>query len=736
MKSIYTLCFAFLVYGSTFGQSNQQDSVVYLDELVVSANKFPEMRSKIAQQVFIVTPAQLKLLNVQTTADLVTNSGVVGMQKSQQGGGSPQLRGFEASRVVLMIDGVRMNNLIYRAGHLQNILTVDNNSFERAEILLGPSSTVYGSDALGGVIHFKTRDPLLTTDQNFKISGNAFYRYGSGNNENTSHFDLNLAGKKFGSFTSFTYSDFGDLRMGERKNPALGEDFGLRSLYVQRAADNLSDVFVVNDDPYVQKFSGYSQYDVVQKFLYKPSDRYSHVLNFQYSTSSNIPRYDRLTDPDGAGLRSAEWYYGPQERFMAAYQFSMKDLGAIADALTATLSYQAIEESRHDRRFNRNNLRNQIENVDVVGVTLDLQKLFAHSTVRYGFDGQFNSLTSTAFNLDVRDGTRSAVGTRYPDGKNNMNYLALYVTHTLDITDQLTLNDGLRVGYATLYSKFNDKSFFPFPFDEVNQKNTYASGNLGLVFRPTSTWKFSLMGSTGYRVPNVDDLAKVFDTSAGTALVVPNPDVKPEKTINIDLGITKFFSDKVRWENNFYYTRFFDAIVMDAFAFNGETVIDYEGTPTPVLANQNKGTAKILGLSSVLHAEISKSFSADASYSYTYGRVTSGENETPLDHIPPAFGRVNVQYQHSKWAASTFVNFNAWKRLKNYRLNSEDNEVYATSKGTPSWYTIHVRVGYTLNDHLMLQAGIDNLLDLQYRTFSSGINAPGRNFFGTLRVSF
>ncbi len=735
MKSILILCFAVGGLNSAFAQEVEPDSVVFLDELVVSANKIPEPRSKLAQQVQVMTPAELKILNAPTMAEVLTNSGVVGMQKSQQGGGSPQLRGFEASRVVLMIDGVRMNNLIYRAGHLQNVITVDNNLLENVEILLGPSSTVYGSDALGGVVSMHTKDPMLRTNVKSVFSGSAFYRYGFVNNEQTRHLDFNIALKKVAFFTGATFSDFGDLRMGERENPALGEPFGLRNFYVERSADNSSDVLVANADPYVQKFSGYSQTDLIQKILYKPSDRISHLLNTQYSTSSNIPRYDRLTDPDGTGLRQAEWYYGPQERLMVSYEFAAKSVGSFADELKTILSYQQIEESRHDRRFNRVNRRNQVENVNVVGITIDFTKTFQSHQLRYGFDSQLNWLKSTAFNQNVITGEVSAVGTRYPGGDNSMNFFSLYATDTYDLSSRTTLNSGIRLGMSSLRAEFSDKTFFPFPFEIASQRNQYASGNLGVVFRPNGSWKLSVLASSGYRVPNIDDLGKVFDTNAGTALIVPNPDVAPEKTLNFDFGVTAFISDKVRWENNFFYTSFFDAIVMDRFTFNGSDVITYDGQHTQVYANQNKRRARITGFSSVLSATLYESFSVHGSYNVTRGVITS-EDEKPLDHIPPSFGRVDLKYKKRKLETAMFVNFNGWKRLKDYYPNGEDNEVYATPEGMPSWYTINLRAGYEFNKYLALQLGVDNLLDLQYRTFASGINAPGRNFFGTFRVSF
>ncbi len=714
----------------------EDTTLVMLEEMVVSANRIPELRSKVAQQVEVLSGEEIRRMSMQSTADLVANSGVATVQKSQQGGGSPQLRGFEASRVVLVVDGVRMNNLIYRAGHLQNVITLDNNALERAEVLLGPSSTVYGSDALGGVIHFITRSPTLrgADDEGMARSGSAWLRYGTVNNEKTGHFDLNLGGKRLGSLTSFTISDFGDLKMGKQVNPALGRPFGLREKYVQRATD---DELVDNPDPYVQRFSGYTQYDLLQKFLYKPSDRVSHLLNAQFSTSSDIPRYDRLTDLDDAtGLRNAEWYYGPQRRLMVAYQLAIADLGSFADHLQATLSFQDVEESRHTRRFNNPVRSNQVENVSVLGLTVDFQKHLKRGRIRYGTDIQRNRLNSTAHDVNIVSGERTDGITRYPDGENRMEGYSLYATHTGDLSERLTITEGLRIGVSSLYSRFDDKTFFPFPFNEVKQNNEYASGNAGVIYRPTEDWKFAFMASTGYRVPNVDDLSKVFDTNAGTALVVPNPNVKPEKTFNLDFSVARFLFDRVRWEATFYHTTFFDAIVMDSFTFNGESTIDYQGQPTPVVANQNKRRARIIGFSSVLHAEIAAGLKAQASVNLSKGRIASEPDDLPLDHIPPTFGRVSVSYERAKLSAELFVNYNGWKHIEDYFPGGEDNERYAPAEGMPAWYTFNLRLGCSLSEHASVQAGIDNLFDLQYRAFASGINAPGRNFFITARLGF
>ncbi|HEY0740410.1 MAG TPA: TonB-dependent receptor [Chryseosolibacter sp.] len=734
ISKFWLCCFILSANTSIFAQEIEPDSVVFLDELIVPGNKIVEPRSKVAQQVYIMPATELRILNSQTMADVLSNSGVVGVQKSQQGGGSPQLRGFEASRVLLMVDGVRMNNLIYRAGHLQNVITIDNTVLDNVEILLGPSSTSYGSDALGGVVSMRTKGPRLRGDGTSMVSGSGFYRYGSVNNEQTRHLDFNIAFKKFALFTGMTSSDFGHLRMGKKINPSYGEPFGLRNVFVQRSADNASDVLVGNNNPYVQRFSGYSQSDFMQKILYKPSAKFSHLLNYQHSMSSNIPRYDRLTDPEGDGLRHAEWYYGPQERFLGSYELGVNALGSLADEMKLIASYQHVSESRHDRRFGQNFRRHQLESVDVAGLTIDFVKHFNKSQLRYGFDSQLNWLQSTAYRGNIVAWSRGPADTRYPGGGSKMNYFALYLTDIHDLSQKLTLNSGVRVGISSLNARFADDTFLASNFQDFDQQNEYASGNLGLILRPNGSWKFSLLSSTGYRVPNIDDLAKVFETKAGELLIVPNPDIKPEQTVNLDLGVTTFISDKVRWENNAFYTSFYNAIVLDDFTLNGNPSIVYEGQPTPVVANQNKRRARIVGISSVLSGTLSKHFLLKASYNLTKGRIIS-ENR-PLDHIPPAFGRIDINYRKKKIESSVFVNFNGWKRIEDYYLKGEDNEQYATPEGMPSWYTINLRAGYSLNSYVVLQVGIDNLLDLQYRTFASGINAPGRNFFGTVRATF
>ncbi len=708
-----------------------------LDEVVISASKFEEKKSDVAFQVLTIKANDLQNMNQQSMADVLQNSGEVLVQKSQAGGGSPIIRGFEASRLLMVVDGVRMNNAIYRSGHLQNIITLDNTVMDRVEVVFGPSSTVYGSDALGGVMHFHTKNPLLS-DSTAKANANAFFRASTANMEKSGHIDFNLGWKKFASLTSFTYSDFGDVRSGQNKNLAYG-DWGKRLWYQDRI--NGMDTMIVNSDTNIQFGSAYKQYDLLHKFLFKQSDKVSHIINFQYSNSSDIPRYDRLSQISGGLPRFAQWYYGPQKRIFAAYTLLLTNDKGIYDNARIILSYQNIEESRNDRRFNKVYLNHQIEQVDVMALNVDFSKQIKKNEIRYGIEGVYNKVNSTATTEDIVMDTSAAYTTRYPDGGSTVNSFAAYLTHTFEASDKFMITDGIRYSNINLTSSWVDTTFYPFPFTSFTQKNSALTGSIGLIFKPAKDWKFSLAGSTGFRAPNVDDLSKVFLSTAGN-IIVPNPDIKPEYTYNADLGIQKIFNKTISLSVVGYYTWYANYISIMPRFFEGKDSIMYQGTLSAVNMSVNSDKAYIAGGSANLAADITKNFSITSSINYTYGRVKTDTTDYPLDHVAPIFGKTALILKGKKFRGEFFAMYSGWKNLKDYNFLGEDNITIgspnnnATDYGMPGWVTLNVRASYQIVKNLQLQMALENITDQHYRTFASNISAPGRNFVVTLRGSF
>ena len=768
MKRIFISAYLVFLTLSVFAQekNNKQDTTkkeINLEEVVISASNFAEKKKNVAQKIDVITAKTIAQTNAQNTGDLLINTGKIFVQKSQQGGSSPVLRGFEASRVLLVIDGVRMNNAIYRSGHLQNVITSDQNSLSRVEVMYGPSSTIYGSDALGGIVHLVTKSPVLSGDKKFLTTGSAFTRYSSVNNEKTIHADASLGGKKFAWFQSYNYSDFGDMKMGSNylsKYP----NFGRRSTYV--GSINGVDSVLTNADDRVQKFSGYKQWDIIQKLLFKQNEHITHSLNFQLSNTNDVPRYDRLQDirnfggSIGTTLRYAAWYYGPQKRVMGAYELNATKLG-FADALKANISYQDIEESRQTREYRRyDRFDSQVEKVKVFGITISARKDIGNSELTVGADAQLNDVQSRATRTNLTTGAVTKLATRYPDGKNKMNNFGVFAQHLYKFKNKkLVLNDGIRLQSISLQSNVLDNSFFNLPDTAVKQNSFAVTGNIGVVYSPVKNTAIKASVSSGFRAPNIDDLAKVFESStAARQVVVPNADIKPEYTYNFDLSINQRIADRVTMELTGFYTLFRNAIIKAPFKLNGQDSIIYNGVKSQVLASQNVNKANLYGFTFNIAADIYKGIGFSSTMSYTKGSFKTDASKTsgvyekqangtyalvnrnvstkPLDHIPPFMGKTSISYQHKIFNTEAYILYNGWKRLDQYNADGEDNAQYATADGMPSWMTLNWKANLNVLKYLQIQLGVENILDRNYRAFASGFSAGGRNFLVGLRVNW
>ena len=709
----------------------KMDSVKTLSEVVVYANKFPTASKNIIQTIGLITDKTL-IQQQANTADILTASGQVFVQKSQLGGGSPIIRGFEASRVLLMVDGVRMNSAIFRAGHLQNIITVDNMILDRVEINYGPSSTMYGSDALGGVVNLFTKNPTLNTSTAWKTSGNAVLRYANGQNENRQHIDVNIANNKWAYLTSFTSSSFGDLRQGNNRLAAY-PDFGKRLFYVT----NTNGIDIANDNSAnvnIQKTTSYTQTDLLQKIMYKPTANTEHLLNIQLSNSSDINRYDRLTETSKGLPVYSEWYYGPQIRNMLGYKYSASALKGYFQELTVNTSYQHLEESRISRKFKSTNKDYRVENVDILGVNADLLHKQTNGNIHFGLESYYDIVKSTAYRNNISTSVRSAITTRYSDGPTNMAYQALYLQQTKYLNDHWVLNDGIRLNMVQLNAQFKDTSLMHFPFTEAKQSNAAFTGNLGLAYNAENGYKLAFGLSSGFRAPNIDDLTKVFDTKTGY-VVVPNKDLKPEYTYNAEVNLSKS-TTAFSWGASLFYTWFKNALVADKFTWNGQSKIIYQGVLSDVYATQNKAKAIVYGFNVNGRIRIMENTDIAGTYTYTKGTYNDGVKEMPLDHIPPSYGRIGIKHTNDIWNAEVFSVFNGWKHIEDYNLNGEDNEIYATKDGMPSWITLNFASYYTPTKKLSVGFQIENIADLNYRYFASGISAVGRNYILSCRYSF
>lgn len=733
-----------------------------LQEVVVSVTRSKQKKNRIAEQIEVISFRDIKNISPQSSADLLAKTPSIKVQKSQFGGGSPVLRGMEANRVLLVVDGVRMNNAIYRKGHLQNGITVSPSILDRVEVFFGPSAVVYGSDALGGVIHYYTKS--LKTSEFSEVNSEVFSRYSTVNNEFTNSLGVELSFQDWASYTSVSYSQFGDLRMGNNRKHGY-ENWGKVFKYSDNSATISNSEAVVNTDPNLQKNTGFSQVDVLQKIFIPVSNKMELMFNLQYSESSNIPRFDRLTEETSSGdLKFAEWSYGPQKRFMISNQLLLTEINKYIDNGTVTLAYQDIDESRIQRKFNAIDKRyTRRENVDVFSLNGDFSVGLTarkNRTLSYGFELVYNSVKSNSYGdyLVVDPETNQitglsgnyAVQSRYPDGGSSYFTQALYTEYRQDLNAKNTLNTGLRYTSTQLKAKWIDQSFISLPDTDISLMNSALTATIGHVYRPTKNTKFSAVLSSGFRSPNIDDVGKIREKSGN--VTVPNVSLRPEFAYNSEIGVSQYFNHKLFTVGiNVYYTLLNNYIIRAPFDMDtqqeGDTEILYDGEMAAVYANVNRDKAYIAGGSFYFKGDITEHWSTRGSITYTQGK-TYDTNEY-MSSIPPVFGNLGLRYRILKFDFDVEYEFNGAKLPGQYNMFEgidnidqtpvvdenaiSDVDIYA---GTPSWEVFNFSVFYELNRNLELQFRTTNIFDIHYKEFASGISAPGRNFSTSIRYLF
>lgn len=710
-----------------------QEDASKLDEVVLSVSKFGQSKRDVPQQVVSITSEDVLFSNPQTAADLLESSGQVYVQKSQLGGGSPLIRGFSTNRLLIAVDGVRFNTAIFRGGNVQNVISIDPFAIERTEVILGPGSVPYGSDAVGGVMNFYTKKPKFSFEDGMAISGNGTARYATANNEKTGHFDFNIGMKEWAFLTSVTYSDFDDLRMGSK-----GPDDYLRTEFVETI--NGVDTVVPNEDPLVQKPTGYNQINAMQKIRYMPSDKWDFNLGLFYTTTSDYPRYDRLIRRRDGELRSAEWYYGPQEWISGNLQARNTAYNnGFFDESIATISFQRFKESRNDRDFGESILFQTEEKVNAYTAAWDFEKDWNKAKFNYGVEYVFNQVNSEGQQTDITNGTSTPDASRYPDGS-TWQSLAAYASLQSKLTETLSLQGGLRYNHILVDATFDDR-FFDFPFSEANISTGALTGSAGLAWQASDILGWKLNFGTAFRAPNIDDVGKIFDSEPGS-VVVPNPDLKSEYAYNGELGATLDFSKVFKLEMATFYTVLEDALVRRDFNLNGVTEIEYQGELSTVQAIQNAAKAEVYGFEVGVEVNFTRDLQLTSHYNITDGFAEEDDGtKAPSRHIAPQFGNSHLVYQWKKLKLDAFAEYNGQFDFEDLAPSQVNNDfLYALDDNgnpfAPNWYTLNFGAQYSITEALQVNAVLENITDQRYRPYSSGITAAGRNLIVAASYAF
>ncbi|MEZ4947033.1 MAG: TonB-dependent receptor [Cyclobacteriaceae bacterium] len=730
MLGFYTLVKSYDELASEDFELSMESSNLNLDEIVISATRWRQTSTNIPSKIISISSSEIALQNPQTAADLLNVSGKVYIQKSQQGGGSPMIRGFATNRLLYTVDGVRMNTAIFRGGNIQNVINLDPFAIENTEVFFGPGSVIYGSDAIGGVMSFQTLTPQFSLDEKPLITGKAVTRYSSANNEKTGHFDINVGWKKWAFVTSFSSWDYDHLRQGSH-----GSDDYLKSYFVQRQDDE--DKVITQDDPLLQIPSAYTQVNLMQKIRFKPSTKWDFQYGFHYSETSPYGRYDRHTRVRSGTARYAEWDYGPQSWLMNNLNITHSGNNAAYDKVTLRLAQQSLEESRIDRSLNSVNRSTAVEQVAAYSANLDFTKSTnSKNTLFYGVEYVFNDIASTGKLTDISTGINTAGPSRYP--QSTWSSTAAYINDEYTMSDQVTLQAGVRYNQFKLDAAF-DNTFYPFPFSSAHLNKGAITGSLGAVYRPSNTWVINANFGSAFRSPNVDDIGKVFDSEPG-AVTVPNPNLKAENAYSLDLGFAKIFGEAVKLDITGYYTVLNNAMVRRNFQLNGQDSIMYDGALSQVQAIQNAAVANVYGLQVGLEVKLPAGFSFSSDLNTQQGKEELDDETTSASrHAAPLFGVSRLTYKTSNLSLQFYAAYQGERRFEDLAVEEQGkDEIYAKDTNgnnySPSWYTLNIKALYEITEHFTLSTGLENITDQRYRPYSSGISAPGRNFILSLAV--
>tara|TARA_Y100000589_G_scaffold70891_2_gene63191 strand:+ start:528 stop:2996 length:2469 start_codon:yes stop_codon:yes gene_type:complete len=730
----------------------------FLPSLDLKVSKNDHNIKNVAEKKIFISSKEIKELGSITTADLLEKKGGISVQKSQMGGGSPNIRGFEANRVLLVLDGVRLNNAIYRSAHLQNLITIDEYLIDDIEVIFGPSSVLYGSDALGGTINMKSKSVQFKAQAEW--NGGVYSSYSTAYDGFKTNVFSTYESSKYSAITSISMKKFGDIKMGLWR-PHGYENWGLVHHYINEDGE-----LSCNEDLNVQKNTGYSQYDLFHKLIVKISDNWRATWNTQYSTSSNVPRFDRLNDgdleciidPDTGcnaigNLKYHTYYYGPQDRRFNSLKFTGIETGSL-DKTEIILSNQLIKESRHKLKlsdfFNNPEAQNdettrKYERVDIYSVNINFKK----NNFYFGSETVYNEVKSTSNIFDPED--KWSIGdTRYPPGGSSIFSHALYINSVWRFSHKFQSEIGGRYTYSHIKGAFPDTLKRPFAYVEglnLNEQSNILSGNIKFVYYPSDSWKISSVTARGFHTPNVDDMLKVFEK--GNRLVIPNVYLQPEYSISQELSISKDIGQNIDIYGVGFYTRIKNAMVMDSIGivqgiFNGEPLIQYsylyEDEMKFLFANQNSTSpTDIFGGTFGFNTNI-KNFILSGDINFTKG-VNRGSGMGPVAHIPPVFGKVELMRKINNWKLKCLFLYAGSKPANEFDEANVDN-LYETPNvsgvwmGSPKWNTVNLSVNYKLSESFELQINIDNILDRHYKTFSSGLSAPGRNFIFSTTILF
>jgi hemoglobin/transferrin/lactoferrin receptor protein len=676
--------------------------IVELPAMTVTATRSARSVEDVSQKMSVVSSRQIADRGAKTPADALREETGIFVQKTNQGGGNAIIRGHSASKVLLMVDGVRLNNSTYRAGNHQYLATVSPELIDQIEVVHGPTSTQYGSDAFGGTIHLRSATPSYSANGT-DVSGKLLSQLSSADGERSSSLQLSISGRNAAFSARGGYKHIGDIQQGNH--------FGY-GLSVLADGDNL------------QNNNGYIARDFDSKAVVAVGSRTQLTGAVQLSRMPRVPRYDKF-----AYENFYRWDYTGQNRDLIYLTFDRDVGGKLFRSSRLTLSHQKQTEGRETQATSTDPMTDEHDNTTTLGVVSEFHLKVESHQVLVGAEYYADKVRSSRTEINGASASVTVFNRgRYPD-KSLYRSLGAFIQDEWQAGARLRLTVGLRLSVLRATMPFPDDTSLPTNLGTVRQSYSAITASAGVLFKLSPTLSLTSNVGQAFHAPNLNDLSRLGE-SKGLTFEVPSPELSPERMNSLDIGCK--LNSPVWQASGSLFCNWVDGLIESADAlYDGSPTITKGSVVYQVKAKANIGTARIYGFESSVSRRITESIRLRAGLAYTRGVNTTADE--PVGSIPPLFGLAGIQYESRKVVAEIWSRFASAQR----RLSSDDrDDPRIPAEGTPGWYTMNLRASVRAAEWMRLRVAVENLFDRLYREHGSGVNAAGRNVIGSLEFAF
>lgn len=696
-----------LVIAPNITAAAQQDSAAsrQLDTVTVTVTRTVTSSPLLEATAVSITGAERVASSlVRILPDALRESPGVQVQQTNAGHGTVILRGMTGNQVLVLVDGIRLNTATVRDGPNQTLSLIDPEQIERIEIIRGPGSALYGSDAMGGVVNIVTKRP---TGQ---PSASASLMYASSDDGVRAHAEGSAGRQRIRARAGATVTRASDLDAGGE----IGVQRGTH--YKSFGADAMLNVKLRGCNNLALSAQGTDLRDV---------SRYDRLVDF---------RFDAAVQSELQGS-DAEFEFEPQTHLMGVARYDGTGCEGILvrRGIVAGLSEQ--REGRRQRSVDLNvagdafaapTREYQRDDTRTRFITLFAEpRMPAGTDIRIGGDLYHDVVSSFGYEEMIATGVRSplvrvagddtvAAG-RFPDGARSTS-IGVYAHGARLVGSNSRLLGGVRADRVQVRLRAGDDFG-----GDVDAASGNVSGQIGIESFLQGGFTLSVHAGQGFRAPNIYDLSTVSNVPGG--IVLPNASVGPERSITYDATLRKA-GHRATIQAAVYATRITGFIDRIPGSYLGDTL--FEGKR--VFRAANVGSARIAGIEIAGEGALSRRLTLRAQAFGTRGSQTapSGGHE-PVGRIPPISGSIALRSSFGMPNGESWVEIGARGAGSQSRLSSRDRRDSRIQEGGTPGYSIAGVRGSRRLSRMRLTAGAENLFDRGYRDHGSGIDSPGRH---------